>query len=158
MKHRYLFTLEVTPLELGKTYAELPSHLTLMSRFFSELSPDQLGESARSLFEQAKPINLIFNETAELGPKRLTVHLVENSAELKAVHDQLLMLLRSLDVELEYPQFVGDKHKPHITARKGTGFDKSDTLTVNHAYLIEVVDSKRVVRSRFELSANSKAT
>lgn len=37
--HLYLFTLEVAPLEIGMTYNPLPSHLTLVSRFFSDKPP-----------------------------------------------------------------------------------------------------------------------
>ena len=98
MKHRYLFTLQVAQVETGKTYDELPSHLTLMSRFFSELSPEQITKVVRPLFANTKPIELSFGTTAELGPKKLTVHLVTCSGELKQLHSELRSLLDSINV------------------------------------------------------------
>lgn len=91
--HRYLFILEITHLEVGKVYVELPSHLTLMSRFFSDLSPDQLKDLVRPLFERTAPIQLVFDETEQLGPKKLTVHMVDYSDELRALHNGLHLLL-----------------------------------------------------------------
>lgn len=104
MKRRYLFTLEITPLEVGKTYDELPSHLTLMSRFFSELSPEELTEKVALLFKSTAPIELKFGETTKLGPKELTVHMVDNTDQLKELHNNLKSLLSSLNAAYEYPQ------------------------------------------------------
>lgn len=151
MKHRYLFILEIAPVEVGKTYDELPSHLTLMSRFFSKLSSDQLHDILNPLFSKTTPLNLTFGETTELGPKKLTVHLVEYSGQLRSLHNALLKYLQSLDTEFEYPQFVGMDHKPHVTAREGTNFNPGDRLVAGCACLIEVIDSKRIIRSKFEL-------
>lgn len=153
MRHRYLFILEIAPVEVGKTYDELPSHLTLMSRFFSELSSDQLRDIINPLFSKKVPLNLTFGKTTELGPKKLTVHLVEYSGQLRSLHKALLKSLQSLDTEFEYPQFVGTGHKPHVTAREGTNFDPGDRLVVGYACLIEVIDGKRIIRSKFELGS-----
>lgn len=154
MKHRYLCILEVTPVEVGKTYDELPSHLTLMSRFFSDLSPERINEVVRPLFSRTAPVKLTFGETAELGPKKLTVHMVEHSHGLKQLHNKLRVLLNSANIEYEYPQFIGENHKPHVTKRPGVQFSVGERKTVQAAYLIEIVGSKRVVRSKFELSGN----
>lgn len=70
MKHLYLFTLEITALEIGKAYDELPSHLTLMSRFLSELPAEELASRVRPLFAQTAPAHLVFGETMKLGPKK----------------------------------------------------------------------------------------
>lgn len=151
MKYRYLFTLEVAPLEVGKTYDELPSHLTLMSRFLSELSVDKLAEVVRPLFSQTGAVELVFGEVAELGPKKLMVHIVVRTDELKKLHVKLCSLLNAAKVEYEYPQFIGDNHKPHVTLREEAQFVKGDKLVVQAVYLIEIVDKKRVVRAKFDL-------
>lgn len=151
MKRRYLFTLEVAPVEVGKTYDDLPSHLTLMSRFFSELAPTQMSESVSPLFGQTDSLQLVFGETTQLGPKKLTVHLVEYTSGLKQLHKKLHDVLDSLNVEYEYPQFVGEGHKPHVTKREGVEFGAGDRRPVHAACLVEVVDEKRVIRARFML-------
>lgn len=153
MKHRYLFILEIKPVETGRAYDELPSHLTLMSRFFSGLSPHQLDEIVRPLFKRTTTIELTIGKTEELGPKKLTVHMVDYSAELKALHNELLALLNSTRVEYEYPQFIGTRHKPHVTTREGTDFKVGDTFIAKQACLVEVVDSQRIVRLKFAFGA-----
>lgn len=152
MKHLYLFTLEIVPLEVGRTYAELPSYLTLMSRFLSELSPGELAENVRPLFMQTAPVHLVFGETMQLGPKKVTAHMVSSPDE-RRLHDNLRELLDEIKVEYQYPEFIGENHRPHVTAREGLRLDAGIERTALTAYLIEVIDKKRVVRDKFTLSA-----
>lgn len=151
MKHQYLFTLEITPLEVGRAYKELPSHLTLMSRFLSDLSYKELALSVQPLFAKTKTHDLVFGETTELGPKKLTVHMVR-SAEEDSLHIQLKNFLDSIDVTYQYPQFVGQNHKAHVTKREGVYFAEGDVRKSSAAYLIEIVDSNRLVRAKFEFN------
>lgn len=152
MNHLYLFTLEVAPLKVGQSYDDLPSHLTLMSRFWSELSPKELATIVRPLFHKTMPLNLVFGQTVELGPKKLMVHIVRQPKE-SILHDQLLKLLDTVSVDYQYPQFIGRNHKPHVTKREGMHFAAGDEYKSSAVYLIEVIDSKRVIRSRFQLSS-----
>ena len=151
MKRMYLFTLEVVPLEVGKAYDALPSHLTLVSRFWSEKTPSQIAQAVEPLFGQTPPIALRFGTTTQLGPKQLTVHIVEHSPEIKIAHNGICDILDALGAEYEYPQFVREGHKPHVTQRQQVHFANGDKLITRSAYLIEVVDRKRVVRQRFLL-------
>lgn len=157
MKRLYLFTLEVTPMVVGKTYNPLPSHLTLMSRFWSDLSPDELAEVVRPLFRQARPIELIFGEAAMLGPKQVAVHLVDNTKELKNLHSRLYDLLNAQGVTYTAPQFVGNGHKPHVSKREGDQFTAGHKHMANAAYLIEVEingkDHLRLIRTKFDPSS-----
>jgi 2'-5' RNA ligase len=156
MNHRYLFTLEVAPVETGKTYAELPLHLTLMSRFFSDLSPEDLATAVRPMLAQTKPIELVFGKTTELGPKKLIVHMVEHSDQLKQLHNELHTQLDSIHADYEYPQFIGEGYKPHITRRDGEQLNTGDRKIAETACLIEIVDGKRVVRSSFVLTGDQQ--
>jgi len=134
----YLFTLEVMPLIVGKTYNPLPTHLTLMSRFWSSLSPEELSGAVEPLFQRIHPVELTFGEAAILGPKKVAVHLVENTKELKNLHSQLHDLLDANGVTYIAPQFVGDGHKPHVSKREGDQFTAGYKQRANAAYLIEV--------------------
>jgi len=151
MKHQYLFTLEITPLEVGRAYKDLPSHLTLMSRFLSDLSYKELALSVQPLFTKTKTLDLVFGETTELGPKKLTVHMVL-SAEESGLHMQLKNFLDSLGVTYQYPQFIGQNHKAHVTKREGVHFAMGDVRKSSAAYLIEIVESNRLVRAKFEFN------
>jgi hypothetical protein len=151
MKRRYIFTLEIAPLEVGKVYDNLPSHLTLMSRFWTELTPAQVTELPRAIIHTVHPLELTFGPTVELGPKKVIAHLVEQPKE-QELHKKLHMLLSAIPVEFEYPHFVGEGHKPHVTYRKDVQFRAGDTHLSRAVYLVEIVDKKRVVRSKFGLT------
>lgn len=152
MKHLYLFTLEIEPLEVGKVYDALPSHLTLMSRFLSEKPHDELASVVEPMFEQASPIALTFGETKELGPKKVVAHMISSPVEV-TLHNKLHHHLESLGVEFQYPQFIGQGHKAHVSKREGANFKEGQARTSSAVYLIEVIDAKRVIRSRFNLDA-----
>jgi hypothetical protein len=146
----YLFTLEIAPLEVGKTYDELPSHLTLMSRFLSDITFEELTNKVRPLFAEATPIHLVFAETIQLGPKKVTAHMVSSAYE-RRLRNKLCKLLDAAKVKYQYPEFIGENHKPHVTAREGVRFDIGNKRTAHTAYLIEVINTRRVIRSQFRL-------
>lgn len=152
MSHLYLLTLEIEPLEIGKVYGGLPSHLTLMSRFLSALAPEQLSSIVEPLFATAKPVNVLFGSTIELGPKKVIAHMVDSPDE-RLLHSQLQTLLEEAGVIFQYPQFIGSNHKAHVTQRDGKDFPPESQLISSAAYLIEVIDGQRIVRSRFYLGA-----
>lgn len=146
----YLFTLEIVPLEVGKTYDDLPSHLTLMSRFTSELTPSELTRIVTPIFAASKSVSLTFGPTIELGPKKVVAHMVD-SADEAGLHEKLRSLLDKNGVVFQYPAFIGAGHKAHVTQREGAHFEQGSRLTCSAAYLIEVIDGQRFVRQQFVL-------
>lgn len=154
MRHLYLFTLEVAPLEVDRTYEELPSHLTLMSRFWSELPVIELSKIVRPLFMQTEPMELVFGEMVKLGPKKLIVHMVRQADKI-TLHEDLRKLLDSVNADYQYPQFIGTNHKPHVTKREGVQFEQGDKHVAQAVYLIEVIDGKRIIRAKFELKGTA---
>lgn len=155
-QHLYLFTLEVTPMTVGRIYNPLPSHLTLMSRFWSSLSPEELIGIVNPLFQETRSIELNFGKATVLGPKQVAVHLVESTRELKDLHSQLHDLLNTTGVTYTEPQFVGDGHKPHVSKRDGDRLNAGHKQMSNAAYLIEIEingkDHLRLIRAKFDLS------
>jgi len=151
MKRLYLFTLEIAPLDVGSMYDELPSHLTLMSRFISNLSPESLADTMRPLFAGTAPVLLKFGKTVELGPKRVIAHMVDSPDELQ-LHQALRTLLDTTDVMYEYPEFIGNNHRPHVNERRNVTYKPGDEHLVAAAYLIEIVDKRRLIRAKFTLS------
>lgn len=140
------------PLKVGQVYDDLPSHLTLMSRFLSDLSSDKLTAEVRLLFAETAPTHLAFGETTILGPKKVTAHMVTSTGE-RRLHNSLRQLLDGVKVKYQYPEFIGDHHKPHVTTREGVQFAPGSKCLTSAAYLIEVVDEKRVARAKFTLGA-----
>lgn len=156
-KYLYLFTLEVSPLDVGRAYESLPSHLTMMSRFLSVLPPNEIADIVRPLFAITSPVQLTFGGLVRLGPKKLTVHLVENTDALKSLHSRLYDLLGTINVTYAYPQYVGDGYRPHVTRRDGDQFVAGHKQKASSAYLIEVEtkgeEHVRYVRAKFDLNS-----
>jgi len=152
MNHLYLLALEIEPLEMGGVYDELPSHLTLMSRFLSDLVPEKLSDTIRPVLENSDVVELTFGSTITLGPKKVTAHMV-NSSDEKLLHKRLQVALDEVGVTFQYPQFIGSNHKAHVTKRDGKGFPPGSYLISSAVYLIEVIDGQRIIRSRFNLDA-----
>ena len=153
--HIYLFTLEVEPFKIGEVYNPLPAHLTLISRFWSELPPSEIVDAVNPIFAQSEPVELIFDKEAVIGPKNTAVHLIKNTPELKNLHARLLEVLDRHRVTFTQPQFIGDGHKPHVSKREDVNFPVGHRKEVRHAYLIEVIvdgtKQQRNVRAVFQL-------
>ena len=153
--HLYLFTIEVEPLKVGEVYNPLPSHLTLISRFWSELTPCRIADAVSPTFTHSAPVELIFEKEAIIGPKKTVVHLIENTFELKKLHSRLLDLLAKHQVTFTQPQFIGEGHRPHVSKRENENFPVGHKQECRRAYLIEVfidgTKQQRNVRTVFEL-------
>lgn len=146
----YLFALEIVPLEVGRAYVDLPSHLTLMSRFTSDMASEDLAHLVVPVFAGARPVTLTFGPTIELGPKKVIAHMVESAGET-ALHEKLRSFLAANGALFQYPEFIGANHKAHVTRREGVQFEQGSQITCSAAYLIEVVDKRRIPRARFSL-------
>lgn len=154
-KHLYLNTLEIEPLGVGESYNPLPAHMTLMSRYWSELQPDEISVALRPLLEQVEELSLTFGDSEIIGPKQTPVHLIMPSTELTSLHNQLKQKLDKLCVTYAFPQFVGQGWKPHVSHRQGSEYKTGKALRCGAAYLIEVTKTNegdlRHIRSKFSL-------
>lgn len=156
-KHLYLFTLEVDSLKVGTTYDELPLHCTLMHRFYSELSVEELSDHVKPLFDKTSPLVLTAYEHSILGPKQVPVSLIRPTKELEDLNIRLFDHLNELEVKYTAPQWVGKGHVFHVTDRENEVMEAGESHTAKMAYLIEVIDHKRVIRKRFELGGRVRS-
>jgi hypothetical protein len=151
----YLFTLEVEPLRVGGVFDELPLHCTLMHRFYSELSADELGDNVRSLFDKTPQVLLTAYKHTKLGPKQVPVSLIKLTEELDKLNMQVYNQLNKLEVEYTTPQWVGKGHVFHVTDRIPDRLEINEGYVSKAAYLIEVVDHKRIIRQQYELGGQT---
>lgn len=154
-KRLYLLTLEIVALGVDQAYNPLPSHLTLVSRFKSSLSPDAMAQVLMPIFQHAAPLELLFQETVALGPKRVMAHIVQNTPALRALHEALVNALTEQGAHFAYPEFIGSNHKPHVTIRPNDPITPGQARTTTAAYLIEVTkqggNDLRHIRHKFNL-------
>jgi 8-oxo-dGTP diphosphatase len=159
-RHLYLFTLEVTPMRVGAVYAELPLHCTLMHRFWSDLSVEDMSSAVKPLFDTTAPITLTAHKRVKLGPKQLAVSLIEHTDKIRSLNMQLYVLLNKAGVEYTAPQFVGEKHIFHVTDRETEQVEVGNSYLCKAAYLVEVGmtehERKRIIRAKFTLTAHTK--
>lgn len=152
----YLFTLEVVPLEVGKTYNPLPSHLTLVSRFYLHESPEYISKKVSDLFNRTKSIKLLFNQSATIGPVRTAVHLIQPGKSLEELHAQLSGLLDEIGANYTQPKYIREGWLPHVSKRDDDNFSPGFTHLARAAYLIEVRragdNDLRIIQKRFNLS------
>ncbi len=155
IRHLYLNTLEIEPLEVGGLYNPLPPHLTLMSRYWSELKPDEISLQLSPLFKQMPLLELTISDDDVIGPKHTPVHIIAPSTELINLHHQLKQELNILCVTYAYPHFVGQSWKPHVSYREGSDYKVGTIVRSSAAYLIEVTRTAkgdvRFVSSKFNL-------
>lgn len=153
----YLLALEVAPMLVGKTYNPLPSHLTLMHRFWSELSPEKLAQAIEPVLRRTQPLELLFGKTRLNGPQKVRVNMVQLTPDLQSLHMRLFDLLNTLHVTYTAPEWVGKGFAPHVTERKEIEFAIGHVQVTNAAYLIEVEihgeEQVRRIRARFNLTA-----
>lgn len=153
--HIYLFTLEITPLEVGATYNPLPSHLTLLSRFYSHEPPASIVDRVSGLFNETRCIELTFEQSIKIGPKHTSVHLIQPNAALRKLHTQLLSILDGMGVEYTQPEYINEGWKPHVSERDNDGFASGFAHVTKAAYLIEVLKEGeshlRTIQNRFKL-------
>lgn len=154
-RHLYLHTVEIEPLEVGKSYNPLPPHLTLMSHYWSELRPDEISLALTPLFNQTPVFTLLYGDNEVFGPKHTPVRVIAPNSKLTNLHNHLKQKLDDLGVVFAYPQFVGSNWKPHVSHREGIDYILGTTLRCGAAYLIEVSQTPegdvRFVHSKFEL-------
>jgi hypothetical protein len=121
-----------------------------MSRFLSSLTPEEIASVVEPLFASTKAVNILFGNTIELGPKKVTAHMIDSPDE-KLLHKRLHVVLEDMGAVFQYPRFIGTGHRAHVTQRGGIDFPPSTQIVCLTAYLIEVVNGRRVICAKFSL-------
>lgn len=159
-QHCYLLALEVAPMQVDTVYDELPMHCTLIHRFWSELTPDQLAETVQLFFARRQPVTLVAEKRLLLGPKQVPVTELALTDELRYLHMQLYDFLHELQVEYTAPEWVGAGYRAHVSERPNARLEVGSTQQSSAVYLIEVKvpghDHQRFVHARFELHTLQK--
>ena len=154
-KHLYLFTLEVAPLDNGGIYRVLPSHCTLVSRFWSELLPQEIEAKVAPLLNNQKVIELIFGNKEIFNESKAKVNLIHKTNELYMLHSKLCDLLDGLGVEYTTPLWIRDGWRPHVTERPDVTFAPGMRHLSKAVYFIEVKinaeEDTRYIRAKFDL-------
>ena len=154
-KHTYFFVLEIAALQVGEIYDDLPTHCTLVHRFWSDLSVEELATGVRKILAATSPVALIFAEEELLGPKKTTVNKIELTLQLQQLHTQLYDQLTKQGVEYTAPGWVGGGYIAHVSKRQEATFATGDTHDCTAICLVEAevegYGRQRLIRAKFNL-------
>lgn len=154
---KYIFGIEIDPVEEGKVYEHMPLHCTLAHWFFSDFGPQEIMEKVSSRLSGHGFVELISEESALYGPnKDISVNVLVRGDALINLHRKVLEGLDSLNVEYAIPEYMGKGYKPHVTRYDGRSFSIGNKHEVKRIYLVEALDEnsppKKKVQALFTLT------
>lgn len=128
--------LEDVPAGAEFTASAWPLHLTLLPNFSIAWDGSTLGERLRPVLTGRRPITVVASHEEFFGPREtIPVAVVETTPELTSLHRELHDMLAAAGAAFEYPAYVADGYRPHVTAqahrRLGPGEEaRLDTVSV----------------------------
>ncbi len=138
---RYLFVIEVDPVDEDRTYTRLPIHCTLMHWFLSPMSPEKLVEKCADAFKNALPIELVSQASEMFGREHnIPVHSIILSEALRKLHMQLFDALNTTTIGYTEPGYVGRGYRPHVTVRGDHSLPIGSQKKAERVYLAEAID------------------
>jgi len=154
-KKTYFLALEVEPMEVGRAYEQLPMYCTIMPRFHTALSVDELASALEPIFANFGPITLNAGEHLAFGPQKQLVTLVDPTEEITEIHQALFDTFNKLNVQYAEQEWVGEGYIPHVTDNQGKRLTIHQTLLSKKAYLVTVdhplAGKQRKVKQLFKL-------
>jgi hypothetical protein len=161
--YSYLLALEITPLEIGKTYTSLPLHCTLVPWFSLDMQSKDCLKAIRSFLKGASPVQLIAGQQKTFTAKTahgiipLTVNTIKLSVDLRELHLHICEKLDTLGARYATPQYVKEGFTPHVTHQGDEKLVASEVHCSEALYLIaadtpEYGTSRRVI-SKIKLTS-----
>lgn len=142
----YLIALEITPVEIGKTYDGLPLHCTLV-HWFRTSKIKYIIADVQKLLESQPLAQLVvedqdqFTGMTSTGPIPVKVNKVRKTPAIKKLHDAVVDILNDYDTEFLMPQYLHERYEPHITHQEDDSVKQGDNLRVRALFFAEADDA-----------------
>ncbi len=142
----YLVALEITSVEIGKTYNGLPLHCTLVN-WFQTNKIEYLITDIQKLLESQPPVLLKvgnedqFTGMTSSGPIPVRVNKVQKTRAIKKLHDEIVAMLKAYDVDFVAPQYLNEGYVPHITHQEDGRAQQGDAIGVDSLFVAEADDA-----------------
>lgn len=144
-----MFVYMLEPLESNKRFTQWPLHVTLLPWFETD-DIETVKAELRQVAASTPAMNLKTTERAHFGARRLPVMLIEDSRDLRDLHEKLLDITVRYGWELE-GRYTGDNYLPHVTQKGGR--DAPEEFRLDSLYLVEsLAMGYRQVLDRVNLS------
>jgi len=139
----YLLALEIEPFEVGKTYASLPLHCTLVHWFWLDMASAELTAHLQNAAKGFKPVHILAQDTAiftghtKQGTVPVTVNTVEYTPDLHELHTKMCTTLDRLSVRYQAPEYVKKGFAPHVTRTAQSQLSRGEKHLSTALYLVE---------------------
>ncbi len=149
----YLLSLPIKPVEIGRTYAQLPLHCTVFQYFSTNIPFLGLRRELSAIAGNTNPIELTGGEPALFGKSSdVPVNLVEETPELRALHETIRTWLIEQHAMIYNPEWAGDGYRPHVSVVDGEAFTSGMRVTVNRIALVqELIPQRKQITALFPL-------
>jgi 2'-5' RNA ligase len=117
-----------------------PLHMTIIPPFSIGLPPDLLGGLIKEILDGQRRIRSSVEGVGLFGPRQtVPVKIVEKTPGLQNLHDRLVGLLAPYEPVYKSDLHIGQGFKPHITDKGHTQAVVGQSLRVDSASLVEVL-------------------
>lgn len=136
-----------TPHEFS--YTEWPPHVTLLANFTIDQPVDALVSELASYAQQTEPFEIRVEGEALFGPNQdVPVLLMQTTADIQKVHEDLADLTGVLGAKYDDPQYMRVGYRPHMTIKAKTQTGVQQAMTLDSLTLIDMYPDGDITRRR----------
>lgn len=116
-----------------------PLHVTLADVFSVEWDINRFIEELVELAKKLKPLSAKVSHDEYFGPdKQVRVAVFDMSKELRALHSEIVALLKETGVKFNDPQFTEDGFYSHSTVQPHARVKVGETVRFNNITLVDM--------------------
>lgn len=133
-----------------RTRQSWPLHITLLNWFTTQDEPSTLDALAHSA-SLVEPFVVLVGDDAMFGSENdVPVSLLENDAELKALHKNVLKTVLDTGGELSQETvWIGDDYTPHATHHGSKRAKPGENVTVSRICIVTVHEGDKCEVARY---------
>lgn len=138
---RYWVTFLLEDLPVGASFKPDVLHINVIPWFVTEMEDAEVIESFYEKFSDFKALDVQVGTKTRLGPRNVSVNIIENRDKLIPVHQNALDWFNILSARwaLKNP-YVDDDYIPHIRRRDDTRLNEGEHL---HLAALNLVSARR---------------
>jgi hypothetical protein len=124
-------------IDVGREFIEWPLHITIVP-WFHGYDAKKLDDLLAGLAASFTPFRAKAGPIEKFGPKKdVTVNVIDDSKELKELHQAVFYTLETNDFIIHQKDFVGDGYMAHVTHQTHAFLKEGAQITIKSFSLIE---------------------
>lgn len=123
----------------GFSARDWPLHVTLVSNFVVDWKTTGLFDKLTYLLSRHKPIQVTAADDEFFGSdKQIQVTILEMNADLIALHNDIVKLLKSVGAVFDEPQFLERGYRAHVTVTPKARISKGDLVDIDNITIVDM--------------------